>query len=137
MCNQFVNHGKESLDKENRGAGRARYSSVNELLLEYVESDGGPVWSVKRRAKQDVWLGWMSAILNLDSVKKDEVLISNSRGRFWSTGRDSLQLCGHNDFDVMAPVVYPGFFMVVIGGDGSSTWACPESYKFFYFSTVV
>lgn len=45
--NQIVNYGMESLDEENRGARIARYSSIKELLLKYMKSDGGRMWSAK------------------------------------------------------------------------------------------
>lgn len=51
---QIVDHGEESLDEEDRRAGRGRYSSAKELLLDYMENDSGLVWCAKQRTKIDV-----------------------------------------------------------------------------------
>lgn len=51
----IVDHGAvESLNAEDRDAGRARYSSRNKLLLVPVESDDGRVWSAKQITGPDV-----------------------------------------------------------------------------------
>lgn len=39
LWNPWVSHDVESLDKEDRDAGIARYSSTKELLLEYNEAN--------------------------------------------------------------------------------------------------
>lgn len=73
LWNLIVNQSLESLNKNDKGAGTARYSSTKEMLLECMKGDSGLVWSAKRSALLDVWIGWIGALLNLDTWKEDEV----------------------------------------------------------------
>lgn len=50
---------------------------------------------------------------------------------------DCLRQCGHGDFGIVAPCINPGFVMIVTGREGSSLHACPGSYQFVYYQTVV
>lgn len=72
----------KTLDKEEGSVGTAKYSSTKELSLEYMESDSGRLRSTKRKADLDVWFGLNSALLVLNSTKKDEVRNPNSVARF-------------------------------------------------------
>lgn len=85
FCRLNVNHGAENLDEEDGNTCTGRYSVRKELLLEYLKNDSERVCSATRRAKQDVWLACISALLNPDSGKKYECFIQNSEDRFLIT----------------------------------------------------
>lgn len=67
--------------KKDRDIGIERYSSTNELFLEYMEASSGRVRIARRRAELEVWLGWIGTALNLGSTEEEEVWIPNSVGR--------------------------------------------------------
>lgn len=46
----------------------------------YMKDDSKQVWVAKQRAELEVFLGWIGAVRNLDSEKKDEEWISGSEG---------------------------------------------------------
>lgn len=80
----------------------------------------------------DVWYGWISALLNPDSKKREEVWIPNFEGIFLITRNNCCRQCVHVDFEIVAPCRIPGLVMLVSGREGSSPWDCPESHEFVY-----
>lgn len=57
MSNPIANLDVETLNREYRDAGIARFLSTKQLLLEYMEADGGRVWSAIRKAEWELLLG--------------------------------------------------------------------------------
>lgn len=115
-----MNHSVESLDNEDSEAGKMRYSSTKEPLLEFVKIDSGRMRIANRRAELDLLCGWIAALRSLNSGKKEKVWIPNLGGWFLITGMHYLQKCCHKDFEVVAPGRNPNFFTIVIRTDGSS-----------------
>lgn len=54
-------------------------------------------------------LEWISALLNLDREKRNEVWISSLGGRFSIKGTNCGRQSGHNDFEVVALIIIPGY----------------------------
>lgn len=51
LWNMILNHGVEILDEKKRRAGRTRYCSTKELLLEYIDKDIEQVRRAKKRVR--------------------------------------------------------------------------------------
>lgn len=120
LLNISVNQGVEIRDKYDRDAVMAICTSTMELLSEYMEAVSGRVCSTSRRAELEVWLGWIFALLYLDSAKEQKVWLPYSKGRFLGTGTACLRQCGQNDFEVVVPGGNPDFFLKVVRREGSS-----------------
>lgn len=91
-----MSYGVKSLDKEERDAGTERCSSTSELLMNYIESNSGRMWSATESVELYKWLGLIKAFLNPNSGKEDEVSIPNSVGLFLKAGMQRLRRHGHN-----------------------------------------
>lgn len=102
-----------------------------------MEAESGLAWSATRRAELDIWHGWISTMLRLDSAKEEEIWIPNSVGRFLITEMECLRQWGCNDIEVVAPGRNPGFFQEMSVKDGRSLSAYPGSHAFRYYRAVV
>lgn len=90
-----------------------------------------------KNAELDLWLGWISLLLNPHSGRKDEVWIPNLGGRFLIKGKSCLQRCGHNVFKLAASGRTTEIFMKVAGSEGSSFWARLGSHKSVYYTALM
>lgn len=102
-----------------------------------MEGDNVRVWSAKQKTELNVRLGYIDALLNVDSGLKHEVWIPNLRGRLVMTGMDCLRQCGPKDFGAVALGRNPGLVMIVHEGEGSSLWEWTGSDKFIYYQALV
>lgn len=133
LRNMIVSHSVKSLNKHDKDAGTARYSSTKELLWKYMDANSEWAWSANQRTVLNVWIAWIGALLRLNSAKEEEVWIPTLRGSFLVTGMDCLQQWGHKNFEVVAPVRKPSFSTLVVGKEGSSFWACSRFHAFVYY----
>lgn len=78
--NPIINRSMESLDEEERYVSIDMYSSKKDLFYPYMENQSGLVWSVKKRAYLDVWLGRLRDRLILITENNDKNWITNSKG---------------------------------------------------------
>lgn len=82
LWNQIVNYGVESLEKRLRRYRNSQLLFYKEASSEYKECNRGQMWSAKRGAKLNVWLGHINELLNLNSAKKNQVFIRSRKCRF-------------------------------------------------------
>lgn len=75
--------------------GTHQHYTCPKLILE--ENDAR-VRIAKRRASLGIWLGWIAALLNLDTAYDDKVCMLRSSGRFLLTENHRAPQCEHNDF---------------------------------------
>lgn len=133
LWNSIMNRGLESLAKHDRDARTARELSTKKQLLEYVKAHRGCKWCAKQRAWLDVWLGWICRLLSLDILRKEEVLIRNSKERALTTGVHCLGQSGRNDFEAVAPARSSRFVIIVNRKKGSSIKVFPRFHAYEYY----
>lgn len=89
----------ESLDGEDRDKGRERYSYTKEVLLKLMKGCNGRAWRVNGTAALDIRFEWISALLTLDSKKKDEFRIKISGEPFLIGKMYCLGKGGYSNFE--------------------------------------
>lgn len=94
----IINAADEQHDRSERDSGRARYTSVPELVMAYLECNGERVWAAKSRAATDVWLGENAAVLSLDSNGKSPCSPLRTAGRLLLTGQETEAETGTKTF---------------------------------------
>lgn len=77
--NPIVNSCVYDEDEQNRDAGIARYTSTVPLLMSHMEDEGSRVWTRRRRAVLDVWLGWLAALLKFGLWWKIPFVVPSDR----------------------------------------------------------
>lgn len=68
--NQVTTVGDERRDKRERDDRRAQYKSRRKLLMAHLESQDDRVWAARTQATTGVWLGWHTALLQLDDNER-------------------------------------------------------------------
>lgn len=61
------------MDKRSTNQGIAWYTSIKRLLQDYLDEDDANAWAAKGKALLDVWLGWTTALHNLDGAYYDKL----------------------------------------------------------------
>lgn len=59
-------------------------------------------------------------------LKKDEVRVQMMGGRSSISGKKSLGLCDHNEFEVVVPCINPCFFMTMTEREANCLWTRPD-----------
>ena len=131
--NPIVNTGNEIMDRDNRDAGVARYSSTNSFLMEDMEQGEELVPLAQRRAYLDTWVGLLLSALNLDADGAKPMYFPRSGGRFLITGKRCVRQVCHNDFPVRTSAHAPGYFAIVTSSESTRLWLSPFSNAFVFF----
>jgi len=114
-----------------RGVGRVQ--SQWKLVMSHMESNPDNVWAARRRALQDVWTGWLCALLNVDKDGTVGYVLPLSGGRFLITEETCPAQTGHNDFPVEDGIP-PGYFIITTSGKPRPLLVCPSTHKFVHYS---
>lgn len=100
LWNPIINAGNERRDKRKRDAGRARHRKNCRLLMQHMDNYGERRWAAKTQAALDVWLGWRTALLQLDDSGRYLSSRVNIGGRPLLTEKSAERPTGHKDFVV-------------------------------------
>ena len=121
------------MDRENRDAGVARYSSTNSFLMEDIEKGEELVPRAQRRAYLDTWVGLLLAAFNLDADCAKKMYFARSGGRFLITVKIWIRQVYHNDFPVCTSDHAPGYFAIVTSSESTRLWLSSFSNALVFF----
>lgn len=101
------------VDKRDCGSRISRCTRVTELLI-YLFETAENICATWRYAVQDVWLGWLVFIVDLDSGRKYRIKTPKSGGSYLLTGKSCKAQAGH--IDVAATKVSSSAKLAIVEG---------------------
>lgn len=132
LWNPIVNIGNGTRDRNNNDCGRSRFSSTEKLLEDKLGNSDENNWFAPRRSALDVWIGWLLALLNLDSDGERGAQVPRTGGRFLLTGEGCPDQTGHNDFPTEKRN-NPGYFCITTSQEQTSLFVCPSSHQYVWY----
>ena len=129
--NPIITGGVEKDDEAQNRTGLVRAQSVRRFVMEHLESHKDRVWAARRRALQDVWSGWLCALLNLDDNGKYRLHLPATGGRYLITPKGAKRQTGHQDFPVLDDG--PGYFIITTGDIRRPLYVADSSHKFLHY----
>lgn len=100
LWGRIINVGDEQRERIDRDEGRTLYAATQEIMMVYLESDGGRVWEARTRAAMDFQLGSLAAVLHLDDSLVSPCSLPRASESLLLTRQSAAAQMGHDEFVV-------------------------------------
>lgn len=120
------------LDCRDSDGGVCRYSSTEELSMEYLETEENVQYS-RTRAAMNVWLGWLADALELEIWCPDQLGLPKTHGRYLLIDRSQLSA---SEWSQGLPALWARrsrFHFLATRTEGTSLWVCHGNQKFVHY----
>lgn len=120
----------ESMDDKINETGVVRVQSSYDLVNQLP---GNLNWVARRRTVQDVWIGWLCSLMNLDEGGKYRIQFPDHGCRYLYTPEGAMRQVGHQDFPVNAEKGH-GYFVITTSDKPRPLYVCESSHKFVFYT---